>query len=176
MNRKILLLPLLLFPAGCDVLADGGPVLRTAAVAGDPTGLAAFAGSWYDDEGHLMAVISDLPAPQLRLRTPYDLEPRDVRLRRGEIVFRMTSEDPEEVSLQLTGKDRLRVSLAARENPPSPATACSCRADRLSGPVLVRNPPAPWLVRQSVHHAAEWGAAVARRAYASAWNWLARVL
>ena len=169
MNRTVLMLPLLLLPLGCSLREDRVSRFQTAPLAGDPAGLGKFAGRWFDEEGNLIAVISSQPEPRLSVQTPYDLEPKDARLLNGEIVFRLTGNDREGISLRLTGEDELSVDVAREKN-------ATCGYHALSTLVLLRNPSPAWLMKQSVRKTTEVTAYFARRTYDRTWDWLARTL
>ena len=167
MNRTILLIPLLLLPLGCCFYAE--PLFQTAPIAGDPAGLRKFAGEWFDQEGNLMAVIASSPEPRLSVRTPYDLEPKDARLVNGRIVFRLTNNDPEEISLRLTGEDEISVDVAPEKN-------ATCGYQPLRALVLVRNPSPAWQMELAVRKGTEVATELANTAYDRTMDRLARVL
>lgn len=174
MNRTILALPLLLLTLGCNYCAT--PLFLGMPLAGDADGLEKLAGQWFDEEGNLVAVISSSPEPWLSVRTPYNLEPKNARLQNGEILFRLTNDDPSEISLRLTGEDELQVSMA-RESPDLfRCGGCFCTEDRLTVLVLLRNPSPAWHMQQTVRKTTEVTAEIARAAYDGALDRLARVL
>lgn len=174
MNR-LLLLPLLLLPLGCSLCAP--PLFQTVPVAGDAAGLRMFAGRWFDEEGNLIAVVSSPPGAQLSILTPYSLEPKDAQLRNGTIVFRLASDDPEEVSLRLQGEDELLVSVAREKSALLLSGSCSCGTDDpLPVTVLLREPSPVWHMQHSVRKAQEGTADLARIAYNGAMDWLAQAL
>lgn len=160
-------LPLLLLTFGCNFCTT--PSFQTAPVAGDPAGLRKFAGQWYDEEGNLIAVISTSPEPRLSARTFYDLEPKSARLQNGVIVFRLTSSEPSEISLRLTGEDELSVDVAREKN-------ALCGYGAFPAAVLTRNPSPAWHMERSVRKTTEVAAELAREAYDGTWDLLARVL
>ena len=160
-------LPLLLLTFGCSDCVT--PSFQTAPLAGDPAGLRKFAGQWYDEEGNLIAVISTSPEPRLSARTFYDLEPKNARLQNGMIVFRLTSSDPSEISLRLTGEDELSVDVAQEKN-------VTCGFQSFPTIALVRNPSPAWHMERSVRKTTEVAAELARDAYDGTWDLLVRVL
>ncbi len=141
----------------------------TTPVAGDPAGIRKFTGDWFDEEGNLVAVISNSPEPWLSVHTPYNLEPKDAHLRSGKIVFRLTSNDAEEVSLQLTGKDEIQVSVARDPH-------ATCGDHRLLVLVLIRNPSPAWHRKLAARKAREEASNLARDAFYDTMDRLARVL
>lgn len=164
--------PLMLLPLGCSFCVDAAPSFQTAPLAGDAAGLKKFAGQWFDENGNLIAVISISPEPRLSARTPYELEPKDARLQNGKIVFRLTSDDPEEISLRLTGEDELAVDMGQEEQGGS---SLSC-IHPFPAIVLVRNPTPAWHMERSVRKTKEVTAEFARDAYHGTMDLLARTL
>lgn len=168
------MLPLLLLPLGCSLCVK--PRFQTASLAGDPAGLRKFEGEWFDEEGNLLAVVSSSPEPRLSVQTPYDLEPKDARLLNGEIVFRLTNDNPEEVSLRLTGEDELQV-LAVKEPLGLIGTSgCSCAGYQIPVLVLIRNPSPAWHMKLTLRKGTEVAAELASAAYEGTLDRLARVL
>ncbi len=162
-------IPILLLPLGCRLRGDMAPRFQTAPLAGDPAGLGKFAGRWFDENGNLIAVVSNSPEPRLSVQTPYDLEPKDAHLKNGKIVFRLTNDKPEEISLQLTGEDELSVEVAEEPN-------ATCGYHVVQAIVLLRNPPPAWLMKQSLRKGTAEAAQFASKAYEGALDRLARIL
>lgn len=169
MSGKIILIPLLLLHFGCGFCATPLFQTQTAPLTGDAAGLKRFAGRWFDEEGNLIAVISSPPGAQLTVHTPYDLTPKDAHLHNGKIVFRLASDDPEEISLQLTGEDEIQVSVDK-----GPHATCGYRV--LPAFVLVRNPSPAWHMKLTVQKASKEAAGFARWAYDGTMDRLARIL
>jgi hypothetical protein len=167
MNRTILLLPLLLLPMGCSLCAD--PLFQTVPVAGDADGLRKFAGEWFDEEGNLIAVISTSPEPQLSVQTPKELEPKGARLLNREIVFRLATNNPEEISFRLTGEDEISVAVAEKKN-------ATCGYHPFLALVLVRDPSPAWQMELALRKGAEVATELANTAYDRTMDRLVRVL
>ena len=174
MNRTILVLPFMLLSVGCSNCWVPMPLFETAPVAGDADGLRQFEGRWFDEEGNLVAVVSSAPEPRLYIQTLKELEPKDVRLQNGEIVFRLGNHD--EVFLRLIGEDKMQVSMGQTAPDPRSASSCSCQHDPVPVLVLVRNPSPTWYMKLASQKIAHEGGRFARRTYARTWDWLARTL
>lgn len=163
----ILMLSLLLLPMGCCFRGD--TVFQTAPLTGDPAGLGKFAGRWFDQEGNLVAIISNSPEPRLSVQTPYDLEPKDAHLRNGKVVFHLTTNNPEEISLRLTGEDEISVDVAERKN-------ATCGYHPLRALVLLKNPSPAWQMEVAWRKGTAVATKLANSAYDRTMDRLARVL
>lgn len=174
MNRTILLLPLLLLPLGCSLCAD--PLFQTAPLAGDAASLRKFAGEWFDENGNLIAVISTSPEPRLSVQTPKELEPKGARVLNSEIVFRLASDDPSEVSFRLTGENEISVSIANDGPAALKSGDCSCTKARLPVMVLVRNPSPAWHMKLTVRKGTAVATELANAAFEGTMDRLAEAL
>ena len=84
-------------------------------------------------------------------------------------MFRLESDNPEEVSLELTGKDELQVSVVREPN-------ATCGPRVIPVLVLVKNPSPGWHMKLAARKAREGAADLARGTYNGAMDLLARVL
>jgi hypothetical protein len=174
MGKRIMAVFLMLPFLGCW---DPLPSLQTTALSGAATGLRKFEGRWFDEDGNLIAVVSERPEPELSVRVHGDLPLRGARLRDGAIVFRAGSDDPLAFSMQLTGSNKAVIDQGI-ETPggfsPSQRLAPFCGFSFSTTTPLVRAPSSPW--RLKMRKGARITAELAHEAYEGTFHWLAGVL